>query len=74
MKKIKIVSDSASDCLALEGVDFAFAPMKMITVERDIVDDAALNVDEMVEFFDHYKGKAQTSCPNTNDWLDILSD
>ncbi|MBQ8688803.1 MAG: DegV family protein [Clostridia bacterium] len=74
MRKIKIVSDSASDILELDGVDFAFAPMKIITAEREFVDSADLDVDEMVAFLDKYKGKSKTSCPNTNDWLEAFGD
>ena len=34
MRKLRIVSDSSSDILELENVDFAYAPMKIITAER----------------------------------------
>ena len=74
MRTIKIVSDSASDLLTLDNAAFASAPMKLITAEREFVDDAALNVDEMVEFLDHYKGQSKSSCPNTADWLRAFGD
>lgn len=68
-RNIKIVSDSSSDIQALSEVEFACAPMKIITAEREFVDDERLDVEEMVDYFDKYKGKSQTSCPNTADWL-----
>lgn len=74
MRNIKIVSDSSSDILTLEGVDFAYAPMKVVTKEREFVDDAALDVAQMVAFFDKYKGKSGSSCPSTGDWLNAFGD
>lgn len=74
MRKIKIVSDSSSDLLTLERAEFASAPMKVVTKEREFSDDEALDVGEMVRFFDTYKGKSQTSCPNTADWLTAFGD
>ena len=74
MRKIKIVTDSSSDIWELEGVDFASAPMKIITSEQEFVDDEKLNADQMTDFFDKYKGKSKTSCPNTADWIDAFGD
>ena len=74
MRKIRIVSDSASDLVALEYADFSYSPMKIITSEREFVDDASLDVDAMVAYFDKYKGKSRTSCPNTSDWLLAFGD
>lgn len=47
MRKIRIVSDSSSDIQSLEYADFASSPMKVITAEREFVDDSFLDVDEM---------------------------
>ena len=74
MRKIKIVSDSSSDLLMLDNVEFASSPMKIITAEREFVDDENLNVDEMANFFNQYKERSQTSCPNPADWLDAFGD
>ena len=69
MRKIKIVADSSANILELGEFSFGSAPLKIITTEKEFVDDELLNVDEMVEFFDDYKGKSKTSCPNVTDWL-----
>ena len=69
MRKIKIVADTACDLFELKNTEFAYAPMKIITNEKEFVDNESLNVDEMVDYMDHYKGKSKSSCPNTNDWL-----
>ena len=74
MRKIKIVSDSSSDLLMLDSVEFASSPMKIITAKREFVDDENLNVDEMANFFNEYKDRSQTSCPNPADWLDAFGD
>lgn len=74
MRKIRIVSDSASDLSALENAEFASSPMKIITAEREFVDDEKLDVDEMVKFFDEYKERSQTSCPNPADWIKAFGD
>ncbi len=72
--KIKIVADSSSDILTLNGVDFESAPLKIITAEREFNDDKSLDVKEMVEYLREYKGKSSTSCPNQNDWLNTFGD
>ena len=74
MRKIKIVSDSSSDLLMLDSVEFASSPMKIITAKREFVDDENLNVDEMANFFNEYKDRSRTSCPNPADWLDAFGD
>ena len=74
MRKIKIVADTSCDLLELKHTEFKYAPMKIITSEKEFVDDEAINVDEMVDFLDKYKGKSKSSCPNTSDWLDAFGD
>ena len=69
MRNIKIVADSSANVLALTATPFAAAPLKIITGEAEFVDDAALDVEGMVTWFDSYKGKSKTSCPNPSDWL-----
>lgn len=72
MKKIKIVSDSSSDILENAGLDFAYASMKIITSEKEFVDNSSLDINEMVTFLESYKGRSQTSCPNAEDWLNAF--
>ena len=74
MRKVKIVADSSANILTLEGCCFQAVPLKIITPQREFVDDAALDVDAMAEWFDSYKGKSKTSCPNTSNWLDAFGD
>ena len=74
MRKMKIVADSSANILALERVPFGSAPMKVITAERDFVDDRELDVGEMVRYFSTYGGRSRTSCPNPSDWLEAFGD
>ena len=74
MRKIKIVADSSANLLTLEKIPFGTAPLKIITPDREFVDDSNLNVEEMVDFFCTYKGRSQTSCPNPSDWLEAFGD
>ena len=74
MRTIKIVADSSADLIQLTGADFAFAPLKIRTTEREFVDDANLDVADMLRHFDTYKDRSHTSCPNPGDWLDAFGD
>ncbi len=74
MRNIKIVADSSANVLKLQKTAFAAAPLKVITDTREFVDDAALDVDAMVSWFDSYKGKSKTSCPNPADWIEAFGD
>lgn len=74
MRNIKIVADSSANVLQLQQVAFAAAPLKVITSEKEFVDDQALDVQAMVAWFDSYKGRSQTSCPNPADWLEAFGD
>lgn len=71
---IKIVADSSADMLELSSVEFESAPLKIITAQKEYVDDASLDVYQMVNDLQNYKGKSSTSCPNQSDWLDAFGD
>ncbi|MBQ6702435.1 MAG: DegV family protein [Clostridia bacterium] len=72
MRNIKIVSDSSCDLFALKSVDFATAPMKVITSEKEFIDTEALDVSAMADYLYKYKGKSKSSCPNPTEWLDAF--
>lgn len=74
MRNIRIVADSSANVLTLQTASFAAAPLKVITKEKEFVDNLALDVESMVKWFETYKGKSKTSCPNPSDWLDAFSD
>ena len=74
MRSVKIVADSSANLMKLPAVAFDVAPLKIITAEREFVDNKALDLNEMIHFFESYKGKSQTSCPNPEDWLTAFGD
>ena len=74
MRKVKIVADSSANLLKLEHVDFASAPLKIVTSEREFVDDAQLDVNGMTDYFMKYKDASKTSCPSPGDWMEGFGD
>ncbi len=74
MRKVKIVADSSANLLTLERVNFASAPLKVITADREFVDDAHLDVDAMTDYFMKYKDTSKTSCPSPGDWVEGFGD
>lgn len=72
-----IVADSSADFAKREQsntVGFASVPLKIITSEKEYVDDASLNVEQMVSELEHYKGRSSSSCPNPSDWLEAFDE
>ena len=67
---IRILADSSCDLVDV----FPVAPLKIITADKEYVDDSALDVAGMVEALKHYKGKSSTSCPNAEDWLSLFGE
>lgn len=72
--KDRIVMDSAGDIRVLGGVDFVSVPLKIMTDERQFVDDETMNVGEMVDHLKSYKGKSSTACPSVGDYLEAFGD
>lgn len=68
----RIAADSSANLLALDSVDFISVPLKIVTSEKEYVDDDVLDVDRMVEELADYKGRSGSSCPNIQDWLDAF--
>lgn len=71
---LKIVADSSADVLALESFPFASAPLKILTSEKEYVDDANVDIAQMVDDLAHYHGKSTTSCPSPDDFLSAFGD
>lgn len=70
----KIVSDSSSDLRELSGIDFESAPLKIITDNKEYIDDASLDVAGMLSDLKTYKGKSRSSCPNSEEYLRAFGD
>lgn len=72
--KYKIVSDSSSNLLSFAATPYATVPLKIITAEREYVDDTALDVTAMLKDLRTVKGKTGTSCPNIHEWKQAMAD
>ena len=71
---VKIVADSSANMYTLEGVDFSSAPLTIRTADREFVDNASLDILEMVNYLSKYKGKSGSACPGVGDWLEVFGD
>lgn len=74
MTKYRIVLDSSSDIASVNGVDTAVVPFKIITDQKEYIDNSSLQTPQMIEELESYKGRSSTSCPNVSDWLDAFQD
>lgn len=72
--RIKIVADSASNMSTLEGVDFSTVPLKIMTNEKEYVDDLSLDVGKMADELSIYRGRITTACPGVGEWLESFED
>lgn len=72
--KFKIVADSSSDILNFDVVPFKVAPLKIVTDNKEYVDNNSLNVSQMVDDLLKYNGKSSSSCPNADEWLTCFGD
>lgn len=72
--KRKIVSDSSCDLKELFGAPLDTAELKIITAQKEYTDSPSLDVQQMVEELQSYKGRSSTSCPNVEDWLEVFGD
>ena len=70
----KIVSDSSSDLYTLSGIDYESAPLKIITDQKEYVDDSNLDVISMLADLKKYNGKSRSSCPNSEEFLRAFGD
>lgn len=70
----RIVMDSSCNIFTMENVNFSTVPLKIITDQKEFVDDPNLDLDEMLSYLASYKGRSGTSCPNIQDWLNAFGD
>lgn len=71
---IKIVVDSSANLYEKMTENFSVVPLKIVTDEREFVDDGHLNVEQMMSYMRSYSGRSGTSCPNVGEWLDAFGD
>lgn len=67
--KIRIVADSSADMLKFDGANFASVPLKIITSQKEYVDNEQLDPVQMANELKSYTGKSSTACPAPGEWL-----
>ncbi len=70
----KIVSDSASDLLALEQATFTSVPLHILVGPEEFIDDAGVDLARMEDVLASHKGRSGTACPGVDDWLQAFGD
>ena len=73
MINAKIGVDSSAD-MAVGFPTVSSVPLKIITDNKEYIDDANVNVDAMVWDLLSYSGRSSTACPSPQDWLDAFDD
>lgn len=68
----KIISDSSSNLISWDREYYDSVPLKIISSEKEYIDNAGLDVAGMVADLKTVKGAVKTSCPNTGEWLDAF--
>lgn len=69
----RIVTDSSSNVLHLDGENYASVPMKIVT-SKEYVDAPGLDIAEMVEDLRNFKQRSGSSCPNIGEWLEAFGE
>jgi len=72
MIQAKIVVDSSANMATHPSV--VSVPLKIITDNKEYVDDANINTAAMVWDLQTYTGKSSTACPSPQDWLEAFGD
>lgn len=71
---VKIVADSSANLPALAGIAYASVPLKILAGEKEYVDNAALDTEQMVSAMEAYQGRSGTACPSVGEWLEAFGD
>ena len=69
----RIVADSSCNIITMADSHFFSVPMK-VRAEKEYIDDASLDLAQMVEDLKNHKGTSGSSCPNVGEWLEAFGD
>lgn len=69
-----IVLDSSADTAAEKALPRTLVPLKIITTEKEYVDNKELDVGAMIADLRAYSGKSSTSCPNPREFADAFGE
>lgn len=71
---MKILADSSANLISSADGKIVSVPLTIRTDAKEFVDNAALDVKEMIDHLASYKGKSGTACPSSQDWYDSFGD
>lgn len=66
---IKLVTDSSANLIAMDGIAFSAVPLKVMVGEKEFIDDANVNMEELYTAIKNREMQSCTSCPGVQDWL-----
>ncbi len=73
--KFKLVADSSANLLTFDSdIAYASVPLTLNAGDQSFIDDANLDVEQMVSYMSSYKGKSGSACPSVADWLNAFGD
>lgn len=72
--KIRIVADSSADLRTTEDRSIVSVPLKIMTDNKEYIDDEALDTKVMTEELASYRGKSGSACPGVGDWIEAFGD
>lgn len=72
--KVAYVADSSANRHTNRDMKVGYAPMKIVTDQKEYVDTPDLDVRGMLEELKAYKGRSGTACPSVSDWIDAFDD
>jgi len=72
--KFRIVADSSADLLTTEDRSVVSVPMKIITDNKEYVDDENLDIKGMTDDLAVYQGKSGSACPGVGEWIEAFGD
>lgn len=70
--KTKIVVDSSADLVLNQSETLVSVPMKIITDNKEYIDNNVLDIQMMTDELAAYRGKSGSACPGVGDWLDAF--
>lgn len=70
---IKLVADSSCDIFTMTGIPFRVVPLTISTEDgRSYVDDAHLDIPQLLTDLREHKGRSYTACPSVSAWMDAF--
>lgn len=69
----RITVDSSANYAGQSYISAA-VPLKIVTDQKEYIDDSTLDLTDMLAYLESYKGRSGTSCPNVGEWLEAIGD